>query len=131
MTFRDRKRGEGYSIQDLREAQRRRDRIEEGRVTWGYNKSRLDHEAKELRRKKGERTKEAFKASGVILLAGYIARVTVESYNVFNKKNPLPTSILNREWDMMANVVYATMIVIDIIFVAVVVFVYKEIRRKP
>ena len=100
-------------------------------MTWGYNKSRLDHEAKELRRKKGERTKEAFKASGVILLAGYIARVTVESYNVFNKKNPLPTSILNREWDMMANVVYATMIVIDIIFVAVVVFVYKEIRRKP
>jgi hypothetical protein len=131
MTFRDRKSREGYSIPDLREAMRRRERIEEGRVEWEYNKSRLDGEAKELKRKKGEIAKGAFKAAGVMLFAGYIAHVTVESYNVFNKTNPLPTSILNREWNTIANVVHATMIVLDSIFVAVVVFLYKEIRRKP
>ncbi|MCL4375727.1 hypothetical protein M1394_02930 [Candidatus Marsarchaeota archaeon] len=131
MTFRDRKSREGNSIQDLREAQRRRDRIEEGRVTWEYYKSKLDREAKELRRKKGERTKKAFKAAGVMLLAGYMAHVTVESYSVFNKTNLLPTSILNREWNTIANVIHGTMITLDIIFVAVVIFVYKEIKRKP
>ena len=132
MTFRDRDNRKSSLNPDIRllESARRRENIEKGRIAWDYHRSRLEEEMKGLKRRRNEIALESLKMVGILLFAGYMAHVTVESYQVLNKIDPLPTMIPAEGWDKAVNIAHAVIIGFDGFVVAIGGFVYNSFRKK-